>query len=1083
MVGCGGCGSPYQYYRKRLFNPQSWNITDPWIPLIMLCWGNASFGQLGLGGIDGEIIVEPTRCDFFLNKTVRDVGCGSRHTVFVLDDGTVYTCGCNDLGQLGHDRGRKKPEQVGALDAQSIVAVSCGESHTLALNDKGQVFSWGLAKDGQLGLSVIEEYIRIPRNIKSLSEVQIVQVTCGYHHSMALSRESEIFAWGSNRYGQLGLGYEQKNVTAPRPLKSLSGIPFHQITAGGAHSFALTLSGAVFGWGRNKFGQLGLNDDNDRYVPCLLKSLRSQKIVHICCGEDHTAALTKEGGVFTFGAGGYGQLGHNSTNHEINPRKVFELMGSIVTQIACGRQHTLAFVPSSGRIYSFGLGGNGQLGTGSTCNRKSPFTVKGNWLSHSDYSQLPQDVDGYYCVKKIYSGGDQSFAHYFHIKNCLPPDDFRTRSHSRCIWTINEELIQRWLTYSSGRLPPDIVNEIDKVFSSAACLNGSFLSTSNNDHFRTCAKFSGIDMNSARLLFHKLLDSAQPQTIQQVAASLEKNLIPKLTSSPPDIEALRLYLTLPECPLMTDPNNFFSLAVPFGTAIISLEKAPLKVLENWWSGLEPPKFMLQVQLFKDVVLHLLKLTKIGIPFNERRVFNTFLNTAFQILEILHRVNEKSSQIIPYDKFYIHEIQDFVDIRNDYVNWIQQRALGVGPDGSLTICTYPFVFDAQAKTTLLQTDAFIQMQMAVDQAHRQNFSSMFLPVVESVDPCLILIVRRDNIVGDAMEVLRKTKNIDYKKPLKVIFVGEEAVDAGGVRKEFFLLIMRELLDPKYGMFRYYEDSRLIWFSDQTFEDSDLFHLIGVVCGLAIYNFTIVDLHFPLALYKKLLKKKPALDDLKEIMPDVGRSMQQLLDYTEDDIEDTFCLNFTITVDNFGTTEVRELIANGAEILVNKKNRQEFVEAYVDYVFSHSVASLFDAFYKGFHKVCGGRVLELFQPNELQAMVIGNTNYDWMELEKHTEYRGEYWADHPTIKIFWNVFHELSLEKKKQFLLFLTGSDRIPILGMKSLKLIIQPTGGGEDFLPVAHTCFNLLDLPKYTSKLILRDKLIQAIDHYEGFNLV
>ncbi|KAG9460352.1 hypothetical protein GDO78_022425 [Eleutherodactylus coqui] len=90
----------------------------------------------------------------------------------------------------------------------------------------------------------------------------------------------------------------------------------------------------------------------------------------------------------------------------------------------------------------------------------------------------------------------------------------------------------------------------------------------------------------------------------------------------------------------------------------------------------------------------------------------------------------------------------------------------GADGSLTICTYPFVFDAQAKTTLLQTDAVIQMQMAIDQANRQNFSSMFLPVVESVDPCLILIVRRDNIVGDAMEVLRKTKNIDYKKPLKV-----------------------------------------------------------------------------------------------------------------------------------------------------------------------------------------------------------------------------------------------------------------------------------------------------------------------------
>lgn len=141
-------------------------------------------------------------------------------------------------------------------------------------------------------------------------------------------------------------------------------------------------------------------------------------------------------------------------------------------------------------------------------------------------------------------------------------------------------------------------------------------------------------------------------------------------------------------------------------------------------------------------------------------------------------------------------------------------------------------------------------MAVDQAQMQNISSFFMPV-ESVNPCLILIVRRENIVGDTMEVLRKSKNVDYKKPLKVkdakiihlslslsnydfywptidaiyvfvcvicrstqvIFVGEEAVDAGGVRKEFFLLIMKELMDPKYGMFRYYEESRLIWFSNK------------------------------------------------------------------------------------------------------------------------------------------------------------------------------------------------------------------------------------------------------------------------------
>uniref|UniRef100_A0AAX7U6B6 HECT domain-containing protein n=1 Tax=Astatotilapia calliptera TaxID=8154 RepID=A0AAX7U6B6_ASTCA len=1008
----------------------------------MLCWGNASYGQLGLGGIDEEIVVEPRKCEFFHGKQVSDVGCGRRHTAFLLEDGTVYTCGCNDLGQLGHEKARKKPEQVVALDAQIIVAVSCGEAHTLALNDKGQVFSWGLGSDGQLGLNNFEECVRVPRNIKTLSDVQIAQVACGYWHSHALSKGGHIFSWGQNRYGQLGLGINGQSISTPQMIQSLQGIPFAQISAGGAHSFALTPSGAVFGWGRNNFGQLGLNDCNDRYFPALLKSLRSQRVIYICCGEDHTAALTKLRGVFTFGAGGYGQLGHNSTNHEINPRKVFELMGNVVTQIACGRQHTLAFTPSSGKMDSFGLGGNGQLGTRSTSNRKSPALVKGPWVVANSEENC--------CVKRIYAGGDQSFAHYCST-NVSFPSPLKQRFHGDAY-----KLLILFFPF--------------------------FYKRSHPDHYSTSSKCSGVDMNMARLLFNKVIQEGHPEIAQQIAASLEKNLIPRLNNSPPDIEALRLYLTLPECPLFTNRNNYVTISIPFAKSVISLKEAPLKVLGNWWSTFESPVFQRLVELYKEVVVYLLQMHKVGIPAVEQRIFTCFLDTSLRLLEILHKVSEKAGHIIQYGKFYIHELDNLIDIRNDYVTWLQRQMYPMGHDGVVTLCKYPFVFDAQAKTTLLQTDAVLQMQMAVDQAQMQNFSSMFLPAVESVNPCLILIVRRENIVGDTMEVLRKSKNVDYKKPLKVIFVGEEAVDAGGVRKEFFLLIMKELLDPKYGMFRYYEESRLIWFSNKTFEDIDLFNLIGVICGLAIYNLTIVELNFPLALYKKLLKKKPTLEDLKELMPDVGRSLQQLLDYTEDDLEETFCLNFTITEENYGATEVLELVPNGENINVNMSNRQDFVSAYVDYVFNTSVAPLFECFYSGFHKVCGGKVLELFQPNELQAMVIGNTNYDWMELEKTTEYKGEYWTDHPTIRLFWEVFHNLPLEKKKQFLLFLTGSDRIPILGMKSLKLVIQPTGGGEHYLPVAHTCFNLLDLPKYTSLEMLREKLLQAIDHNQGFNL-
>uniref|UniRef100_A0A8C7RGK9 HECT and RLD domain containing E3 ubiquitin protein ligase 4 n=1 Tax=Oncorhynchus mykiss TaxID=8022 RepID=A0A8C7RGK9_ONCMY len=849
----------------------------------MLCWGNASFGQLGLGGIDEEIVVEPRKCDFFHGKQVCDIGCGRRHTTFLLGDGTVYTCGCNDIGQLGHEKSRKKPEQVVALDAQNIVAVSCGEAHTLALNDKGQVFAWGLATDGQLGLANFEECVRVPRNIKSLSDVEIAQVACGYRHSHALSRGGQVYSWGQNRYGQLGLGVAGQGISTPQVIQSLQGIPFIQISAGGAHSFALTFSGAVFGWGRNKFGQLGLNDNNDRYYPAQLKSLRSQRVIYICCGEDHTAALTKEGGVFTFGAGGYGQLGHNTTNHEINPRKVFELMGNVVTQISCGRYSTLSAALS--------LLSNVAL----VCFR-----------IHKADSPSP-----YFCYVLL---------------------------------SLIHVLLKR---------------------TSVLC--------SHPDHYNTSSKCSGVDMNMARLLFHRVVQHDYPEIAQQIAASLEKNLIPRLSSSPPDIEALRLYLTLPECPLFSDPNTYVTLAIPFAKAFISLKEAPLKVLGNWWSQFEAPVFQRLVELYKVVVVYLLKMHKVGVPHSEQRVFTCFLDTALKLLEILHAVNERAGHIIQYDKFYIHELDDLIDIRNDYITWIQQQM-------------------------------------------------------------------------------------------------------------YSMLLLLELLDPKYGMFRYYEESRLIWFANKTFEDIDLFHLIGVICGLAIYNLTIVDLHFPVALYKKLLKRNPTLDDLKELMPDVGRSLQQLLDYTEDDVEDTFCLNFTVTVENFGATEVLELVPNGMDICVDNSNRPEFVSAYVDYIFNKSVAALFESFFAGFHKVCGGKVLELFQPNELQAMVIGNTNYDWKELEKVTEYKGEYWAENPTIKFFWEVFHDLSLEKKKLFLLFLTGSDRIPILGMKSLKLVIQPTGGGEHYLPVAHTCFNLLDLPKYSSRETLQNKLLQAIDHNQGFNL-
>jgi len=130
----------------------------------------------------------------------------------------------------------------------------------------------------------------------------------------------------------------------------------------------------------------------------------------------------------------------------------------------------------------------------------------------------------------------------------------------------------------------------------------------------------------------------------------------------------------------------------------------------------------------------------------------------------------------------------------------------------------------------------------------------------------------------------------------------------------------------------------------------------------------------------------------------------------------------------------------------------VDLYVDFVFNKSVALHYTAFHKGFMKVCSGRVIQIFQPEELMAVVVGNEDYDWQALQDNCEYREGYTSGDDTvslllrscyqtltlgfltqIKWFWEVIHDLSEAEKKSFLLYLTGSDRIPIQGMKALKV--------------------------------------------------
>lgn len=149
-----------------------------------------------------------------------------------------------------------------------------------------------------------------------------------------------------------------------------------------------------------------------------------------------------------------------------------------------------------------------------------------------------------------------------------------------------------------------------------------------------------------------------------------------------------------------------------------------------------------------------------------------------------------------------------------------------------------------------------------------------------------------------------------------------------------------------MFKYYEESRCSWFSDTTFESEEMFSLIGTLVGLAIYNFQIINLPFPLALYKKILNEPLKLNDLCELDPTLGNSLTNLLAYDGEEMEETFELTFEILRAAFGDVKSVPLKEDGEQISVNQTNKKEYVDLYMDYVLNKSIKRHFDGFYNGF-----------------------------------------------------------------------------------------------------------------------------------------
>ena len=244
------------------------------------------------------------------------------------------------------------------------------------------------------------------------------------------------------------------------------------------------------------------------------------------------------------------------------------------------------------------------------------------------------------------------------------------------------------------------------------------------------------------------------------------------------------------------------------------------------------------------------------------------------------------------------------------------------------------------------------------------------------------IRRDNILEDSLNNLvnRQISNEQIRKPLRVYFENEPAIDEGGVKKEYFQLVFKELFNPDWGMFMYNPENRLYWFNGKTFEDPLKFELIGTLLGLAASNQVILDIPIMSACYKLLLGEKPNFEDLEMWQPQVAQSFKFMLEYDKaEPLEEILARTFTYDSEIFGEKITEELKEGGKDILVTKENRQEFVNLYIEFLFEIQCKVQIESFKKGFFRLFDRHMLHnLYSPEELEQFVCGCKNLDFRQL---------------------------------------------------------------------------------------------------------
>lgn len=965
------------------------------------------------------------------NRSLRQLAGGAGALCAVTDDGEFLAA----TSVVTEERnGNLKFGTLSAFELLDVVAVDCGAEHTIVCAfNHGRLVVLGMGNNvlGQLGMGSRVEYTERFRPIKFPTSPRFVDVVCGSFFTMLLTHTGDVWAFGHNSYGQLGIGKWCEKVSEPVICQTLKGIPVTALAAGSMHALVLTTTGLVYGTGSNQHGQLGLERRENRNEFSAVSTLENVFLVRIAAYGSYSAAIDEFGTFYIWG----GKYGHCPKSMILDE----------------GRE----------KVVDMALGADGRVCV--LTNRKR-LLVSGYYVNDGQV-QVPVEISSPLMpFIGVYGGGD-----YFMViadkSKPLPMGEMPPKNGRALLPPMQAppkhklRAPEKILALSSRHFPDFLMMDgceyiLRTIFSSLGSLNGSFLVDNFSESLSdVCCgmDIAGIISAYGLIMQNKDLMMALTQSFSRLLTdTLEE---PPSIRGPSTMRFLMIGLLHPSPIVFREGFDFWVKLVQ-----IMRKMNAYSVFAQWFSVVTKDQLEMVLQSLKDLLTTVVCET--------RRLYSQMVADTVKALEVIWFASTRS-KLLPFDAFYHQSLNEMIDVVGEYQVWVS------GEKNWCFTRRAPWLLNADTKTKFLRINSREMM-------NRQQISAMqnatqfwgTVPVVTPLDLFLIIQVDRKNLITDTFQAIAGLKNpdIDLKKPLKILFKNEPGVDEGGVQREFFELIIQELFDEQRGLFTNNKD--VYWFNTHSTDPAALqaYYLTGIIFGLAIYNGNLLNVRFPLVAYKKLRGFNVSFDDLADFDAELMSSFKSVLDY-DGDVENDLCLTF-----EYGGHPICD---GGENRAVTNENRAEYIDTLTRYILVDSIAMQFEQFKHGFLQAAGTIVLDIFRPEEIALLIAGREELDFVALEKATRYE-DYSPDSPTVRTFWKIVHtRLTDDEKKRLLYFVTATPRAPINGLGSVPFVIA-RDGDPNHIPTSHTCFFMLVLPDDPDEERLYKKLKIAIDNSEGF---